>query len=77
MVLGALSRSSVLGEEVFLGYKAIEQDLLAEPYHCVDRFGEYKAPFHVAVKFARHCCEKFPRDVLREVRSRKKPCGAP
>jgi hypothetical protein len=41
------------------------EELLAEPHSYVDRFGEYKAPFGVAVKVAKHCCEKFAREVLR------------
>lgn len=41
------------------------EELLAEPHSYVDRFGEYKAPFGVAVKVAKHCCERFAREVLR------------
>lgn len=42
-------------------------ELLAEPNSYVDRFGEYKAPFGVAVKVAKHCCERFAREVLRRL----------
>jgi hypothetical protein len=38
---------------------------LSEPHSYVDRFGEYRAPFGVAVKVAKHCCERFSRGVLR------------
>lgn len=41
------------------------EELLAEPHSYVDRFGEYKAPFEVAVKVAKHCCRTFTQDVLR------------
>ncbi len=43
------------------------EGLLAEPHSYVDRFGEYKAPFGVAVKIARHCCKRFSREVLRHL----------
>jgi hypothetical protein len=49
-----------------LGLRA--QDLLAEPHAYVDRFGNYKAPWSVALRVAKHCCEKFSWDVLRYVR---------
>jgi hypothetical protein len=41
---------------------------LSELHSYVDRFGEYKAPFGVAVKVARRCCERFSREVLRHLR---------
>ena len=44
------------------------EGLLAEPLSYVDRFGEYKVPFGVAVKVAKRCCENFTREVLRYVR---------
>jgi hypothetical protein len=44
------------------------EKLLAEPHSYVDRFGEYKAPFGVAVRVAKHCCERFSREVLRHLR---------
>ena len=43
--------------------------LLSEPCSYTDRFGEYKAPFGVAVKVAKHCCERFSREVLRHLRA--------
>jgi hypothetical protein len=46
--------------------------LLSEPRSYVDRFGEYKAPFAVAVKVAKHCCEKFSREVLRYLQAEEK-----
>lgn len=46
-----------------------KRELLAEPHSYVDRFGEYKAPFGVAVKVAEHCCKRFSRDVLRYVQA--------
>jgi hypothetical protein len=45
------------------------EELLAEPHSYVDRFGEYKAPFEVAVKVARHCCQTLTRDMLRYVQA--------
>lgn len=42
--------------------------LQSEPHSYRDRFGEYRAPFGVAVKVAKHCCEKFSREVLRYLR---------
>jgi hypothetical protein len=41
------------------------EGLLAEPRSYVDRLGEYKAPFGVAVKVVQHCCERFAREILR------------
>jgi hypothetical protein len=43
--------------------------LLDEQCSYVDRFGEYKASFGVAVKVAKHCCERFSREVLRYLRA--------
>ncbi len=43
------------------------EELLTEPLSYVDRFGEYKAPFGVAVKVAKHCCERFAQKVLRHL----------
>ena len=43
--------------------------LLSEPHSYVDRFGEYKAPFGMAVKVAKHCCERFSRGVLRHLQA--------
>ena len=34
----------------------------------MDRFGEYRAPFGVAVKVAKRCCENLPKEVLRHLR---------
>jgi hypothetical protein len=50
------------------------EELLPEPHSYVDRFGEYKAPFEVAVKVAKHCCRTFThrtftQDVLRYVQA--------
>lgn len=45
------------------------EGLLAEPLSYVDRFGEYKAPFGVAVEVAKRCCENFAREVLRHLRA--------
>jgi hypothetical protein len=42
--------------------------LLSEPHSYVDRFGEYRAPFGVAMKVAKRCCENFPELVLRHLR---------
>lgn len=42
--------------------------LLSEPRSYLDRFGEYRAPFRVAVKVAKFCCENFPYEVLRHLR---------
>jgi hypothetical protein len=42
--------------------------LLSEPRSYVDRFGEYRAPFGVAMKVAKYCCERFSREVLRHLR---------
>ena len=41
-----------------------KEEMLAEPYAFVDRSGWYKAPFRTAVKVAKHCCRRFPREVL-------------
>ena len=41
--------------------------LLDEPRSYVDRFGEYRAPFGVAVKVAKHCCRRFAREILRHL----------
>lgn len=48
-----------------LGLRA--EDLLAEPHSYVDRFGDYKAPWRVALRVSKHCCERFSQDVLRYV----------
>lgn len=89
MVFGALPFEPKAGEEMYLGYKAVESELLvienldatagqlglsaeelrAEPHAYVDRFGQYKAPFGVAVAIAEHCCKRFARDVLRYVKA--------
>ena len=45
--------------------------LLSEPRSYVDRFGEYRAPFGVAVKAAKHCCERFSREVLRHLHEKE------
>ena len=45
------------------------EELLAEPHSYVDRFGEYKAPFEVAIKVAKHCCRTFTQDILRCVQA--------
>ncbi|MDP9437810.1 MAG: hypothetical protein M3P49_03550 [Actinomycetota bacterium] len=50
-----------------LGLRA--QDLLVEPHAYVDRLGTYKAPWGVALRVAKHCCERFSRDVLRYVKA--------
>lgn len=39
-------------------------EYLAEPHAFVSRFGNYTAPFSVAVRLAQHCCRRFPRKVL-------------
>ena len=44
------------------------ETLLSEPRSYVDRFGEYKAPFGVAVKVEKFCCENFPHEVPRHLR---------
>lgn len=41
-----------------------KEEMLAEPYAYVERSGWYKAPFQMAVKVAKHCCRRFPREVL-------------
>lgn len=43
------------------------ENLLAEPHAYVDRFGDFKAPWHVALRVAQHCCRSFPEKVLRHV----------
>lgn len=43
------------------------ENLLAEPHAYVDRFGDFKAPWHVALRVAQHCCRSFPRKMLRHV----------
>lgn len=43
------------------------QELLAEPYAYVDRFGHYFAPFPVARRAARICCQRFTREVLTRI----------
>jgi hypothetical protein len=43
------------------------ESLLSEPRLQLDRFGEYKALFGVAVKIAKQSCERFSREVLRHV----------
>ena len=45
-----------------------EEKMLAEPHAFVDRSGWYKAPFRTAVKVAKHCCQRFPREVLKRIR---------
>ncbi|CAN5754433.1 hypothetical protein BH20ACT12_BH20ACT12_02240 [soil metagenome] len=42
--------------------------LLSEPRSYMNHFGEYRAPFGVAVKVAKRCCENFPEKVLRHLR---------
>ncbi len=51
------------------------EGLLSEPHSYVDRFGEYRAPFGVAVKVAKHCCEMFSREVLRHLRAEEESYG--
>jgi hypothetical protein len=83
-VFGIMSEISDPSEEIILGYRAVEENLLAiqdldaatrrldldkeemlaEPYAFVERSGWYKAPFRTAVKVAKHCCRRFPREVL-------------
>jgi hypothetical protein len=41
--------------------------LLSGPHSYVDRFGEHRAPFGVAVKVAKRCCENFSAKVLRQL----------
>ena len=48
-----------------LGLRA--EDLLAEPHAYVARLGDYKAPWSVALRVAKHCCERFSQDVLRYI----------
>jgi hypothetical protein len=43
--------------------------LLAEPYAYIDRFGDYKAPFPVAVRVAQHCCRRFTWEVLHHIKA--------
>ncbi len=45
------------------------EKLVAEPHAYVDRFGNYKAPFQVALRVAKHCCRRFAQDVLRYVQA--------
>jgi hypothetical protein len=45
------------------------EQLFAEPNSCIDRFGEYRARFKVAIKVAKHCCLTFTQDVLRYVQA--------
>lgn len=49
-----------------LGLRA--QDLLAEPHAYVDRLGNYKAPWSLAIRVVKHCCKRFSWDVLRYIR---------
>lgn len=87
LVFRALPFEAVAAQEMYLGYRAIERELLvvedlgatasqlgldarevlAMPHSYTDRSGEYRSPFGVAVHVARHCCERFGRDVLRYV----------
>ncbi len=87
-VFGMMSRVSDPSEEVILGYKAVEEDLLViqnldaaarrlgldkeemldELYAFVDRSGWYKAPFRTAIKVAKHCCRRFPHEVLGRIK---------
>ena len=45
------------------------EELLVELHSYVDRCGEYKAPFEVVIKVAKHCCRTFTQDVLRYVQA--------
>lgn len=42
-------------------------DLLAEPFAFIDREGTYKAPFATAERLARHCCTRFPKEILQRI----------
>jgi polyhydroxyalkanoate synthesis regulator phasin len=44
------------------------EELLAQPHAYVDRLGNYKAPWGVALRVAKHCCKRFSQDVLRYVK---------
>lgn len=61
-----LSIDNVEAAAMRLGLDA--EALLSEPHSYVDRFGEYRASFGVAVKVAKHCCERFSREILRHLR---------
>jgi hypothetical protein len=87
-VFGIMSRISDPSEEVVLGLRAAEEDLLAiqnlhaaarrlgldeeemlaEPHAYVERSGWYKAPFGTALKVAKHCCRRFPREILGRIK---------
>lgn len=87
-VFGIMSRISDPSEEVVLGLRAAEEDLLAiqnlhaaarrlgldeeemlaEPHAYVERSGWYKAPFRTALKVAKHCCRRFPREILGRIK---------
>lgn len=45
-----------------------EQGLLSEPGAFVDRQGVYRAPFASAERLAKLLCQRFPRDVLADIR---------
>jgi hypothetical protein len=47
------------------------EELLSEPLAFVDRSGEYRAPFGVAVKVAGLCCQRFAGEVLGYLRERE------
>jgi hypothetical protein len=47
------------------------EELLSEPRAFVDRSGEYRAPFGVAVKVAGRCCRRFAGDIPRSIRERE------
>lgn len=47
------------------------EELLSEPRAFVDRSGEYRALFGVAVKVAGRCCRRFAGDILRSIRERE------
>jgi hypothetical protein len=52
------------------------EELLSEPLAFVDRSGEYRAPFAVAVKVAGLCCRRFAAEVLDSVREREEELRA-
>ncbi|CEP69291.1 Uncharacterized [Moorella glycerini] len=43
------------------------EELLSEPHAFIDRYGDYKAPFHVSERIVKDFCERFPKEIIRYI----------
>ncbi|WP_353928557.1 hypothetical protein [Desulfofundulus kuznetsovii] len=43
------------------------EELLSEPHAFIDRYGDYKAPFHVSERVVKDFCKRFPKEILRYI----------